>query len=114
MHILAIILQIVLGLMFLFLGITSLAGAKKALENFAHIQVPTWFRYVTGLVQLVGAIGMIIGIWVPSYAFLAGIWLGITMLVGALLHVRIKDPFKETAPALVIMLLALIVSILNL
>ncbi len=47
-------------------------------------------------------------------SYLVGIWLGTTMIVGALLHVRIKDPFKEITPALVIMVLALIVSILNL
>lgn len=35
-----IVIQIIIGLFFAFLGISSLVGTKKALENFQHLKLP--------------------------------------------------------------------------
>lgn len=109
----SLILQLILGLMFTFLGISSLIGTKKALENFSHLHLPTWFRIVTGIVQLIGAAGMVIGIWNSPVAVFSGIWIGITMLVGALLHIRVNKTFSQSIPALVVLAIAMIVVFIN-
>ncbi|MTT31808.1 DoxX family membrane protein [Terrilactibacillus sp. BCM23-1] len=106
---LSIFLQIILGIMFTFLGFSALAGAKKALENFDHLKLPNWFRYLTGLVQLIGALSMIVGIWIPVLAAFGGLWLLITMIVAAALHFRVKQPLSSTVPAIVVGILSLIV-----
>ena len=38
------------------------------------------FNFLTGTFEIVGAIGMLIGIWIPIVALLAGLLLGGTML----------------------------------
>jgi putative oxidoreductase len=84
----AIVLEALLGLLFLMSGVGKMIGPKMIVENFKKWRLPQWFRGVTGLVELVGAIAMIIGIWEPSWAAAAGLWLGITMFVAILVHIR--------------------------
>ncbi|WP_141604551.1 DoxX family protein [Terrilactibacillus laevilacticus] len=113
MSIVSIILQIILGIMFTFLGVTALAGAKKALENFEHLKLPNWFRIITGFVQLIGAICMIVGILVPRLAAFGGLWLTVTMIFGAFLHLRIKAPISTAVPAIVIGIISFVVFLLR-
>lgn len=113
MHVISVFLQVLLGLMFAFLGISSLIGSKKALENFNHLQLPTWFRMVTGVVQVIGAVGILMGIWNPVFRIFSGIWIGITMLVAVFLHVRLKEPFSQSVPALVVLVIAMAVVLIN-
>jgi putative oxidoreductase len=105
----AIVLEALLGLLFLMAGIGKMSGSKMHVDNFEKWRLPQWFRGVTGLVELVGAIAMIIGIWEPSWAAAAELWLGITMFGGILVHVRIKDSLKLTLPAIILCILPLIV-----
>jgi putative oxidoreductase len=107
-HIAAIVLQILLALMFLMAGFSKFKD-KRQVEAFEHYGYPQWFRIVTGIVELVGAIGMIVGIWYPMVAHLAGVWLGITMLVAVITHIRAKDPAKMVLfPAILFVLNALV------
>ncbi|MGQ0513988.1 DoxX family protein, partial [Bacillus sp. D-CC] len=62
-------------------------------------------HFLTGAFEIVGAIGMLIGIWIPTVALLAGLLLGGTMLAAALtLIVLARDPFKKAIPALLLFL----------
>lgn len=55
---------------------------------------------------------MLIGIWIPTIALLAGLLLGGTMLAAALtLIVLARDPFKKAIPALVLFVLSLGISL---
>lgn len=87
-------------------GVSKLAGAKSFVEMYETLKLPQWFRVVTGLVQLAGAAGLIIGYWYPEVAAWAGIWIGITMLVACLSHLRVKHPVGQAIPALVVTLIA--------
>jgi putative oxidoreductase len=113
LNIVAIVLEVLLGLMFLMAGIMKIGGAKMHVENFKKWGMPQWFRVVTGLVELVGAVAMIIGIWEPSWAAWAGLWLGFTMLVGVGVHIRIKDPAKQSIAAVVLLILSAVVVIIH-
>ena len=84
-------------------------------ENGRGVQA-IWFTFVfnflTGAFEIVGAIGMLIGIWIPTVALLAGLLLGGTMLAAALtLIVLARDPFKKAIPALVLFVLSLGISL---
>lgn len=108
------ILQIILGLMFAFLGLSSLVGADKALKNFEHLKLPATFRIITGYVQFLGAVGMFAGLFYPAVSLIAGIWLTLTMIVAVILHFRIKEPLAASFPAVFIGGLALIIVIARL
>lgn len=97
---LTIILQSLLVLYFVFSSIAKMAGAKFWVETFDHLKLSQGFRAFTGFVQLVGAIGLIIGYWYSGMIGWASVLLGITMLVACLAHIKVKDSFSKIVPAL--------------
>jgi putative oxidoreductase len=111
MHIVAIVLEILLGIAFLFSGLSKIAGAKLHVENFKKWGYPQWFRTVTGLVQLIGTAGLIAGIWYEGVGALAGIWLTITMLGAVITHARVKDSASAFTPPIILLILALAVTL---
>lgn len=113
MLIISVILQSFLLVTLTFAGGSKLAGAKNFVEMFESLKLPQWFRLVTGLVQLAGAVGLVIGYWHLAVATWAGIWIGITMLVACLLHLRIKHPFGQAMPSLIITLIAAALVLVN-
>ncbi|RKP58237.1 DoxX family protein [Cohnella endophytica] len=106
MTIIFVILQSFLIVSMTFGGVTKLTGSKNFVEMFDSLKLPQWFRVVTGFVQLTGAAGLVVGYWYPAVAAWAGIWIGITMLVAFLSHLRVKHPVGQAIPALVITLIA--------
>lgn len=106
MNIVFVILQSFLLVAIGFGGASKLAGSKNFVEMFELLKLPQWFRVVTGLVQLAGAAGLVIGYWDREVAVWAVIWIGITMLVACLSHFRVKHPRGQAMPAFVITLIA--------
>lgn len=81
-------------------------------EEFKRFGLPAFFNVLTGALELIGASGMLIGIWIPTIALLSGLLLGGTMLAAAFtLIVLAKDPFKKAIPALVLFALSIGVSL---
>jgi len=73
------VLQIAAALMFLMTGFPKLAGAEQMVRLFNSIGIGQWFRYLTGLLEVLGAVGLL----VPRWAGLAALLLACVM-VGAL------------------------------
>jgi len=71
--------QILLAAFFLFVAVPGkLTGSHGAVQEFAAIGAGQWFRYLVGIIELAGAIGLL----VPGLAGLAAAWLAADM-VGA-------------------------------
>ncbi|MCM3790817.1 DoxX family protein [Domibacillus indicus] len=109
MEIVAYILQGILALMFLMAGFGKITGSKMHVEAFNHWGLPQWFRSVTGIVELAGAVLLIVGYWVPISAMAGALLLGITSVGGILTHIRAKDSFKDTAMILFLAILSFVV-----
>jgi putative oxidoreductase len=92
-------LRILLALAFLAAGGAKLASVPAMVQIFDALGFGQWFRYVTGVVEIAGAVALLI----PSYAALGAAWLGITMFFGTLAHLFIL----HTSPAPALTLLAL-------
>lgn len=95
----SIAIQIVLGLLFIGLGIFSFLGGASIKKKFSHLQVPSYFRFLTGLVQLIGGSCMLIGVWYSPIAIAGGLWLFITMTTALLLRLKVKDSIRSVMPA---------------
>jgi putative oxidoreductase len=106
MEILTYVLQGILALMFLMAGFGKVTGSKMHVEAFTHWRLPQWFRVVTGLVELAGAVLLIVGYWVPASAMAGALLLAVTGIGGILTHVRVKDSFKDTAMILFLAILS--------
>lgn len=76
------IVQIATAAMFLFVGSLKLAGVPAMVATFDAIGIGQWFRYVTGTIEVVSAILLLI----PSLAFFGALLLVPTMVGAILTH----------------------------
>lgn len=84
-------------------GLSKLAGAEMMVTTFEQVGVGQWFRYVTGLIEVGGAVAL----WIPGVqAFAAGL-LVCTMIGAVLAHLLILGP--SMVPALVLGVLSAVV-----
>jgi putative oxidoreductase len=72
-------LQVGLATLFLLAGGSKLAGAPEMVALFEAIGIGQWFRYVTGLIEVVSAVALL----VPALAPFGALLLASTM-VGAI------------------------------
>lgn len=102
MQIMIIVVQVVLGLLFMLIGSATVAGTKMLVENFRRFGYPQWFRVVTGSLEVLGGMGLLIGIWLPWLAELASDGLTLVMLGAVLTQLRTRDPWRKIALAIVL------------
>ncbi|WP_372662460.1 DoxX family protein [Cohnella sp.] len=112
MHITSIVLQVILGLGFLMFGFMKF-GAKQMVQEFQRYGYSQGFRVFTGLIEVIGAVGMIVGIWHPQIAVVAGILLAATMIGAFITHIHIKDPGKNMGAPFILLILSIVVVIIN-
>ena len=91
--------QIASAGIFLLTGISKLAGAAAMVQMFDAIGIGQWFRYLTGLIEVVSGLLLL----VPSLAFFGAVALATTMVGAILVHLFIIGG----NPALPIVLLAM-------
>ena len=58
------------------------------------------FRVLTGILQLLGATGLVLGLWWPLIGLLASTGLALQMLCGFAVRLKIRDGALRSAPAL--------------
>jgi putative oxidoreductase len=75
-------LQIVCAAMFLFAGGSKFAGDPAMVSAFATIGLGQWFRYLTGTIEVIGALLLL----VPSLAFFGALALAVTMAGAVMTH----------------------------
>ena len=92
-------LQGVIGAAFLAAGFAKLAGVPYMVDLFEHVGLGQWFRVATGLVEVTGAIALL----VPGLASIGALWLGFTMVCAVATHVFILH--SSPVPAIVLGLL---------
>ena len=93
------ILSVLLALAFLGAGSAKLAGAAAMVQLFGKVGLGQWFRYFTGMLEVAGAIGLLIS----RYAFYAAFLLALVMVGAIIAHLTVLGTF----PAAPIVLLAL-------
>jgi len=111
MSTLIIIIQVVLGLLFVSIGSMTVAGRKMFVDNFRQFGYPQWFRVVIGTLEILGGLGLLVGIWLPALAVLASAGLMLLMLGAASTHVRVKEPLQKILLPLVLGALAIVVAV---
>jgi hypothetical protein len=101
-------LTLVLSISFLLYGSRCLCAEAMVLE-FQRWGVAN-LRILTGTLELLGALGLIVGQWMPFIGFLAAAGLSLLMVCGVLVRIRIRDSFLQTLPALVFLFVSALVA----
>lgn len=97
-------LQLLVVAAFVMAGGSKLAGAESMVETFDKIGVGQWFRYVTGLLEVVGA-GLVL---YPGTAFFGGALLGSVMVGAIITHLAVIG--GSALPPLVLLVLVAMVA----
>jgi putative oxidoreductase len=96
-------LQGIIAAAFLAAGFAKLAGVPFMVDLFAQIGLGQWFRVVTGVVEVIGAVALLI----PGLASIGALWLGGTMVGAVATHVFVLH--TSPVPAIVLGLLNAVV-----
>ena len=101
MRIALLIIKIILTLAFLAAGAGKLAGASMMVETFELIGLGQWFRYLTGIIEIGGAVLL----WIPRRQAWGAALLGATMVGAVFAHLVLLGA-GTVAPSLVLGLLS--------
>jgi putative oxidoreductase len=97
------LLQVPLALVFLVASYRKLTGDAVPVETFAQLGLGEWFRYFTGVLELLGGIGLL----VPRVASLAAVGLAGIMIGAVLTHLFVIGGSAVLALVFLIALLAI-------
>lgn len=84
-------------LVFLYYGSTCLFanGMAADFDRFGMARL----RILTGALELLGAVGLVAGLFLPVLTVVSAGGLALLMAMGLLTRVRFRDSVRETAPA---------------
>ena len=97
-------LQVGLATLFLLAGGSKLAGAPAMVALFEAIGIGQWFRYVTGLIEVVSAVGLL----VPALAPFGALLLASTMVSAIATHLFIVGG-SPALPGVLLLALSVVV-----
>nr|WP_263326938.1 DoxX family protein [Neobacillus sp. Marseille-Q6967] len=109
-----IVMQVILALFILVGGFIKLLRMPFQVEHWRHYQYPLWFMSVIGLIEIIGAIGMISGIWI-SYLTVGSSVLFVLLMLGAIhSHIfRAHQSIVMIIPATICLILSIVLIIKN-
>ncbi|WP_241957833.1 DoxX family protein [Staphylococcus equorum] len=108
MVILQYIIQILLIAIFLMASTGKLKGSDMHKASFKKWGMPQSFRILTGTVELLAAILLIVGFWSQSSLIIGALLLVAVGIGGVLTHIKAKDTFKDTSMILILGILAIV------
>lgn len=82
-------------------------SARNLKEEFATYGLPPWFMVLTGCLKIAFAVLLIAALWFPALLPVAGGGMAVLMLGAVLMHVKVSDPLKKSAPAATMLALSL-------
>lgn len=75
-------------------------------EEFKRFGLTEAQRKLTGVLQILGGLGLVVGFFVhPFIALISAAGLSALMLLGFITRIKIKDSFYESSPSFVFMVL---------
>ncbi|MFQ5932882.1 MAG: DoxX family protein [Nitrospiraceae bacterium] len=97
--------SILLALIFLAAGGSKLASPEAHLRTFVRWGYPGWFLYLAGLVEVAGAVLLLI----PAVRFYGAVLLACTMLGATFTHLRAGEMAAVAVPLVLLAFAGLIV-----
>jgi hypothetical protein len=92
-------------LLFLYYGLAVLF-ANAMVEEFARFGLVR-FRQLTGVLELLGSLGLVLGYFLPQFTVAAAGGLTLMMGVGVVVRLRCGDSLANAMPAFVMLLINL-------
>jgi uncharacterized membrane protein YphA (DoxX/SURF4 family) len=74
--------------------------AQAMVQEFNRWHVPS-LRYITGIFEILGALGLVVGQWLPWVGLVSAAGLSLLVTCGLAVRMRVRDSFLQTLPAVV-------------
>lgn len=88
------------------------SGAQNIKEEFAVYGLPVWFMYIVGFLKISIAIILLISLFVSGLLAAVGLGalliLAILMLGAISMHIKVKDSFIKTLPAIIMFVMSVL------
>ncbi len=94
------LLAVCSGMSFLLYGVSCLTG-ESMVQEFERFGLAK-YRTLTGLLEVCGGAGLLIGLWSPPLFIAAATGLTVLMLLGVGVRLRMRDGVLLTLPAFVL------------
>lgn len=78
-------------------------------DEFIVYGLPLWSYYVIGFIKICSALLLILGLWMPFLVFPAALVISFLMIGAIGMHIKVRDPFKKSLPALIMLIFSLII-----
>lgn len=114
MNIALIIVAGFLGIATTFSAMGKLRRMPQVVQMLNHVGVSDSQIRLLAFVELLGALGLLVGIWVPVLGQLAAAGFLIYFVGAVIAHARAKDAFKDLAPSLSLAGISLVTLVLQL
>jgi len=111
MFVATVIVSVLLALVALGSAGAKLAKHPKVIESVTAVGVPTNRVPILAMLEIAGAVGVILGLWVAPLGIAAGIGLVLYFIGATAAHVRLHD--NEYQPPAVLALLAAVAVVLR-
>lgn len=89
---------------FFYYGLTCLFS-NHMVKEFYRFGLTDQQRILTSILQLLGAVGIVVGIRLPFVGLVATIGLSLLMLMGFIVRLRIRDDIRQSTPSFAFMLI---------
>jgi uncharacterized membrane protein YphA (DoxX/SURF4 family) len=107
MYIATVIVGSLLALMFIAAGVPKLLKAQSAVTQAEELKIAPTSYQIIGVLELLGAAGVLLGLWTSWLGVAAGAGLALMMVGAVITHVRAGQSAKKAIPAIVFAALAL-------
>lgn len=77
--------------------------ASSMREEFARYGLPPWSVWLIGTLKVGAALCLIAGVWLHSLVLPAALLVSALMIGALAMHLKIRDPFKKSLPALLVL-----------
>ena len=114
MNIALIVLALLLGVAATGSALGKLRRVPSVVESMHGVGVSDSQIRVLALLESLGALGLLIGIWIMPVGVAAAAGLTLYFIGALIAHARVKAPIKESVPPLVLAVLALATTLLEL
>ena len=108
-----IILAALLGLMATFSAAGKLSMKENVVEMLDHVGLNERQIRLLGTVEILGALGLLVGTWIPLLGQLAALGFVLYFAGAVIAHIRVRDGIKDMAPAILLTVLSIIVTVLQ-
>lgn len=113
MFVLTVILSLIAAAVFGTAGVGKLAGSRQVTDVMDRVRVGPALRGAIGVLEILAAVGVIVGLWVEWIGIVAAIGLILLMIGAIAYHVRAGDRSSRglTPPvALLVLVIVLLIT----